>query len=277
MELTQESLPMTAEEVAAAVAMDAEAIPLNETSPEVELFVSVEDSASPQVLDADAYFVEPIAPPAPPAQLQAHLPTEPSTVVPVHPAVEEIKQQMQGLTAEEIMAGMLPELSRLYRINGELNEAIAELRETQATLTDAIADRDNTIARTYEEVSGAYIAGQAVERELGRARADLILLRTELTVAVTQRDSHLNDLHVISSMLREILTRTANIQDVASHNEYYNALSRRTAIELVKELVGQATDPRDTTQSFVKRVAACRSNPMQGTDGGSNEQDSGTA
>lgn len=262
MELTQESLPMTAEEVAAALAMNAEAIPLNETSPEVELFVSVEDSASPQVLDADAYFVEPIAPPAP---------------MPVHPAVEEIKQQMQGLTAEEIMAGMLPELSRLYRINGELNEAIAELRETQATLTDAIADRDNTIARTYEEVSGAYIAGQEVEQELGRAKADLILLRTELTVAVTQRDSHLNDLYVISSMLREILTRTANIQDVASHNEYYNALSRRTAIELVKELVGQATDPRDTTQSFVKRVAACRSTTMQATDGGSNEQDSGTA
>ena len=97
MELTQEILPMTAEEVAA-VAMYAEAIPLNETSPEVELFVSVEDSASPQVLDADAYFVELIAPPPP---------------MPVHPAVEEIKQQMQGLTAEEIMAGMLPELSAL--------------------------------------------------------------------------------------------------------------------------------------------------------------------
>ena len=262
MELTQESLPMTAEEVAAAVAMNAEAIPLNETSPEVELFASVEDSASPQVLDADAYFVEPIAPPAP---------------MPVHPAAEEIKQQLQGLTAEEIMAGMLPELSRLYRINGELNEAIEELREMQAVLTDAITDRYSTIARTYEEVSGAYIAGQEVEQELGRAKADLILLRTELTVAVTQRDSHLNDLHVISSMLREILTRTANIQDVASHNEYYNALSRRTAIELVKELVGQATDPRDTTQSFVKRVAACRSATMQATDGGSNEQDSGTA
>ena len=262
MELTQESLPMTAEEVAAAVAMNAEAIPLNETSPEVELFASVEDSASPQVLDADAYFVEP---------------TEPSTVVPVHPAVEEIKQQMQGLTAEEIMAGMLPELSRLYRINGKLNEAIAELRETQTLLTAVVDDRDNTIARTFEEVSSAYVAGQEVEQELGRARADLILLRTELTVAVTQRDSHLNDLHVISSMLREILTRTANIQDVASHNEYYNALSRRTAIELVKELVGQATDPRDTTQSFVKRVAACRSATMQATDGGSNEQDSGTA
>ena len=262
MELTQESLPMTAEEVAAAVAMNAEAIPLNETSPEVELFASVEDSASPQVLDADAYFVEPIAPPAP---------------MPVHPAVEEIKQQMQGLTAEEIMAGMLPELSRLYRINGELNEAIAELRETQTLLTAVVDDRDNTIARTYEEVSSAYVAGQEVEQELGRAKADLILMRTELTVAVTQRDSHLNDLHVISSMLREILTRTANIQDVASHNEYYNALSRRTAIELVKELVGQATDPRDTTQSFVKRVAACRSATMQATDGGSNEQDSGTA
>ena len=262
MELTQESLPMTAEEVAAAVAMNAEAIPLNETSPEVELFASVEDSASPQVLDADAYFVEPIAPPAP---------------MPVHPAVEEIKQQMQGLTAEEIMAGMLPELSRLYRINGELNEAIAELRESQTLLTAVVDDRDNTIARTYEEVSSAYVAGQGVEQELGRAKADLILLRTELTVAVTQRDSHLNDLHVISSMLREILTRTANIQDVASHNEYYNALSRRTAIELVKELVGQATDPRDTTQSFVKRVAACRSTAMQATDGGSNEQDSGTA
>lgn len=198
--------------------------------------------------------------------------------VPVHPAVEEIKQQMQGLTAEEIMAGMLPELSRLYRINGELNEAIAELRETQTLLTAVVDDRDNTIARTYEEVSSAYVAGQEVEQELGRARADLILLRTELTVAVTQRDSHLNDLHVISSMLREILTRTANIQDVASHNEYYNALSRRTAIELVKELVGQATDPRDTTQSFVKRVAACRSSStMQATDGGSNEQDTGTA
>ena len=263
MELTQESLPMTAEEAAAAaVAMNAEAIPLNETSPEVELFASVEDSASPQVLDADAYFVEPIAPPAP---------------MPVHPAVEEIKQQMQGLTAEEIMAGMLPELSRLYRINGELNEAIEELREMQAVLTDAVTDRDSTIARTYEEVSGAYIAGQEVEQELGRAKADLILLRTELTVAVTQRDSHLNDLHVISDMLREILMRTANIQDVASHNEYYNALSRRTAIELVKELVGQATDPRDTTQSFVKRVAACRSTTIQATDGGNNEQDSGTA
>ena len=216
----------------------------------------------------EAYFREPVAPPAPPAE---------PVPVPVHPAVEEIKQQMQGLTAEEIMAGMLPELSRLYRINGELNEAIEELREMQATLTAAITDRDNTIARTYEEVSGAYIAGQEVEQELGRARADLILLRTELTVAVTQRDSHLNDLHVISSMLREILTRTANIQDVASHNEYYNALSRRTAIELVKELVGQATDPRDTTQSFVKRVAACHSATMQATDGGSNEQDSGTA
>ena len=221
----------------------------------------------------EAYFrEEPVAPPAPPAP-----PAEP-VPVPVHPAVEEIKQQMQGLTAEEIMAGMLPELSRLYRINGELNEAIEELREMQATLTAAITDRDNTIARTYEEVSSAYVAGQEVEQELGRAKADLILLRTELTVAVTQRDSHLNDLHVISSMLREILTRTANIQDVASHNEYYNALSRRTAIELVKELVGQATDPRDTTQSFVKRVAACRSSAtMQATDGGSNEQDSGTA
>ena len=234
-----------------------------------ELFLASVEQDDDELGVDEAYFrEEPVAPPAPPAE---------PVPVPVHPAVEEIKQQMQGLTAEEIMAGMLPELSRLYRINGELNEAIAELRETQATLTDAIADRDNTIARTYEEVSGAYIAGQAVERELGRARADLILLRTELTVAVTQRDSHLNDLHVISSMLREILTRTANIQDVASHNEYYNALSRRTAIELVKELVGQATDPRDTTQSFVKRVAACRSTTMQATDGGSNEQDSGTA
>lgn len=234
-----------------------------------DAFVSVEQDDDELGVD-EAYFRgEPVAPPAPPAE---------PVPVPVHPAVEEIKQQMQGLTAEEIMAGMLPELSRLYRINGELNEAIAELRETQATLTEAIADRDNTIARTYEEVSGAYIAGQEVEQELGRAKADLILLRTELTVAVTQRDSHLNDLHVISSMLREILTRTANIQDVASHNEYYNALSRRTAIELVKELVGQATDPRDTTQSFVKRVAACRSSAtMQATDGGSNEQDSGTA
>lgn len=234
-----------------------------------DAFASVEQDDDELGVD-EAYFrEEPVAPPAPPAE---------PVPVPVHPAVEEIKQQMQGLTAEEIMAGMLPELSRLYRINGELNEAIAELREAQATLTEAIADRDNTIARTYEEVSGAYIAGQEVEQELGRARADLILLRTELTVAVTQRDSHLNDLHVISSMLREILTRTANIQDVASHNEYYNALSRRTAIELVKELVGQATDPRDTTQSFVKRVAACRSSAtMQATDGGSNEQDSGTA
>ena len=244
---------------------------------EVVFLTSVEPDD--EELGADeAYFREPVAPPAPPAQLQAHLPTEPSTVVPVHPAVEEIKQQMQGLTAEEIMAGMLPELSRLYRINGELNEAIEELREMQAVLTDAITDRDSTIARTYEEVSGAFIAGQEVEQELGRAKADLILLSTELTVAVTQRDSHLNDLHVISNMLREILVRTANIQDVASHNEYYNALSRRTAIELVKELVGQATDPRDTTQSFVKRVAACRSSAtMQATDGGSNEQDSGTA
>ena len=217
----------------------------------------------------EAYFrEEPVAPPAPPAE---------PVPVPVHPAVEEIKQQMQGLTAEEIMAGMLPELSRLYRINGELNEAIEELRETQTLLIAAVDDRDNTIARAYEEVNSAYVAGQEVEQELGRAKADLILLRTELTVAVTQRDSHLNDLHVISSMLREILTRTANIQDVASHNEYYNALSRRTAIELVKELVGQATDPRDTTQSFVKRVAACRSATMQATDGGSNEQDSSTA
>ena len=235
-----------------------------------ELFLASVEQDDDELGVDEAYFrEEPVAPPAPPAE---------PVPVPVHPAVEEIKQQMQGLTAEEIMAGMLPELSRLYRINGELNEAIAELRETQATLTEAIADRDNTIARTYEEVSGAYIAGQEVEQELGRARADLILLRTELTVAVTQRDSHLNDLHVISSMLREILTRTANIQDVASHNEYYNALSRRTAIELVKELVGQATDPRDTTQSFVKRVAACRSSAtMQATDGGSNEQDSGTA
>lgn len=218
----------------------------------------------------EAYFrAEPVAPPAPPAE---------PVPVPVHPAVEEIKQQMQGLTAEEIMAGMLPELSRLYRINGELNDTITMLRETQTLLTAVVDDRDNTIARTYEEVSSAYVAGQEVEQELGRAKADLILMRTELTVAVTQRDSHLNDLHVISSMLREILTRTANIQDVASHNEYYNALSRRTAIELVKELVGQATDPRDTTQSFVKRVAACRSSStMQATDGGSNEQDSGTA
>lgn len=233
-----------------------------------DAFASVEQDDDELGVD-EAYFrEEPVAPPAPPAE---------PVPVPVHPAVEEIKQQMQGLTAEEIMAGMLPELSRLYRINGELNEAIAELRETQTLLTAVVDDRDNTIARTYEEVSSAYVAGQEVEQELGRAKADLILLRTELTVAVTQRDSHLNDLHVISSMLREILTRTANIQDVASHNEYYNALSRRTAIELVKELVGQATDPRDTTQSFVKRVAACRSATMQATDGGSNEQDSGTA
>lgn len=217
----------------------------------------------------EAYFrEEPVAPPAPPAE---------PVSVPVHPAVEEIKQQMQGLTAEEIMAGMLPELSRLYRINGELNDSITMLRETQTLLTAAVEDRDNTIARTYEEVSGAYLAGQEVEQELGRAKADLILLRTRLNVVTTQRDSHLNDLHVISSMLREILVRTAAIQDVASHNEYYNDLSRRTAIELVQELVGQATDPRDTTQSFVKRVAACRSATMQATDGGSNEQDSGTA
>ena len=235
-----------------------------------ELFLASVEQDDDELGVDEAYFRdEPVSPPAPPAE---------PVPVPVHPAVEEIKQQMQGLTAEEIMAGMLPELSRLYRINGELNEAIEELREMQATLTAAITDRDNTIARTYEEVSSAYVAGQEVEQELGRAKADLILLRTELTVAVTQRDSHLNDLHVISSMLREILTRTANIQDVASHNEYYNALSRRTSIELVKELVGQATDPRDTTQSFVKRVAACRSSAtMQATDGGSNEQDSGTA
>lgn len=228
-----------------------------------ELFLASVEQDDDELGVDEAYFREkPVAPPAPPAE---------PVPVPVHPAVEEIKQQMQGLTAEEIMAGMLPELSRLYRINGELNEAIAELRETQTLLTAVVADRDNTIARTYEEVSSAYVAGQEVEQELGRAKADLILMRTELTVAVTQRDSHLNDLHVISSMLREILTRTANIQDVASHNEYYNALSRRTAIELVKELVGQATDPRDTTQSFVKRVAACRSATMQATDGGSNE------
>lgn len=234
-----------------------------------DAFVSVEQDDDELGVD-EAYFRdEPVSPPAPPAE---------PVPVPVHPAVEEIKQQMQGLTAEEIMAGMLPELSRLYRINGELNDTITMLRETQTLLTAVVDDRDNTIARTYEEVSSAYVAGQEVEQELGRAKADLILMRTELTVAVTQRDSHLNDLHVISSMLREILTRTANIQDVASHNEYYNALSRRTAIELVKELVGQATDPRDTTQSFVKRVAACRSSAtMQATDGGSNEQDSGTA
>lgn len=251
MEINQDSRLMTDAEVQAAEAL-ADTVPY---------FTSVEPDD--EELGADeAYFREPVAPPAPPAE---------PVPVPVHPAVEEIKQQMQGLTAEEIMAGMLPELSRLYRINGELNEAIAELRETQTLLTAVVADRDNTIARTYEEVSSAYVAGQEVEQELGRAKADLILMRTELTVAVTQRDSHLNDLHVISSMLREILTRTADIQDVASHNEYYNALSRRTAIELVKELVGQATDPSDTTQSFVKRVAACRSATMQATDGGSNE------
>lgn len=260
MEINQDSRLMTDAEIQAAQAL-ADTVPY---------FDSVEQDDDDELGADEAYFrEEPVAPPAPSAE---------PVPVPVHPAVEEIKQQMQGLTAEEIMAGMLPELSRLYRINGELNEAIVELRETQTLLTAVVDDRDNTIARTYEEVSGAYIAGQEVEQELGRARADLILLRTELTVAVTQRDSHLNDLHVISSMLREILTRTANIQDVASHNEYYNALSRRTAIELVKELVGQATDPRDTTQSFVKRVAACRSSGnMQATDGGSNEQDSGTA
>lgn len=244
------------------------AAPYNGSVPQAVFLASAEQDDDELGVDESYFREEPVAPPAAPAE---------PVPVPVHPAVEEIKQQMQGLTAEEIMAGMLPELSRLYRINGELNEAIAELRETQTLLTAVVDDRDNTIARTYEEVSSAYVAGQEVEQELGRARADLILLRTELTVAVTQRDSHLNDLHVISSMLREILTRTANIQDVASHNEYYNALSRRTAIELVKELVGQATDPRDTTQSFVKRVAACRSATMQATDGGSNEQDSGTA
>ena len=263
MELTQESLPMTAEELAAAVAMNPEAIPLNETSPEVELFVSVEDSASPQVLDADAYFVEPIAPPAP---------------MPVHPAAEEIKQQLQGLTAEEIMAGMLPELSKLYRRNAELVEAVEELRGCERVHLDCIADRDDTIARTYEEVSTAYIAGQEVEQELGKVKADIILLRTALTVVTTQRDSHLNDLHVICSMLRGILVRSANIQDVASHNEYHNDLCRNTAIELVRELVGQATDPRDTTQSFVSRVAACRSRSVnKATDGGNHESHSGTA
>ena len=266
MEINKDSRPMTGAEIQAAQAL-ADTMPYFDSVEQDDGELSQSDELA-IALAAERISELAVAPPAPPAE---------PVPVPVHPAVEEIKQQMQGLTAEEIMAGMLPELSRLYRINGELNEAIAELRETQTLLTAVVDDRDNTIARTYEEVSSAYVAGQEVEQELGRAKADLILLRTELTVAVTQRDSHLNDLHVISSMLREILTRTANIQDVASHNEYYNALSRRTAIELVKELVGQATDPRDTTQSFVKRVAACRSTTMQATDGGSNEQDSGTA
>lgn len=217
----------------------------------------------------EAYFrEEPIAPPAPPAE---------PVPVQVHPAVEEIKQQMAGLTAEEIMAGMLPELSRLYRINGELNEAIAELRETQAMLTSVITDRDNTIATTYEELRLAYTVGQQVEEVLGQAKADIILANAELTVASTQRDSHLNDLQVISSMLREILARAANIKDSGSHNEYYNSLCRKTAIELVRDLVGQATDPRDSTQSFLKRVSACRTEAPMATDGGNHESHSGTA
>lgn len=217
--------------------------------------------------DADAMFV---------AQ-------EPETI---HPLAVEVSTKMQGLTAEEVLAGLMPELSALYRQREELETK----NERQAKVIDYYQGELNTIssqlAAANQEVSFAFRAGQDLERAVGEQQADLVRLDTSNTVLAQKSNTYLADLRCIHNLMMNLLMRGRKFKDEATAQEYVQGLAQRTALELTEEVVFASTDSGQFSTNFGSRVAATRQSlHMQATAAESqmavvqettNEQDTGS-
>ncbi|UNI71182.1 hypothetical protein P5_0005 [Aeromonas phage P5] len=203
----------------------------------------------------------------------------------VHPLAVEVSTKMQGLTAEEVLAGLMPELSALYRERDNL----LEQSERQSTAINYYLRELERIHReldtSNEEVSFAYRAGQDVEKTLGHFHADLVRMETNNSLLSQQAGVFKADLQVIHGMMLTMLMRNIPDKDAAAAEERANRYYRMTALELAQEVVFASTNPEQFVTNFGSRVAdmrksmaeqlAAQAKPMaQATDGGSNEQSS---
>lgn len=209
------------------------------------------------------------------------------TPEPVHPLAVEVSTKMQGLTAEEVLAGLMPELSALYRERDELLDA----KERQATAINyylsELARVHRELDTSNEEVSFAYRAGQDVEKTLGHYNADLVRMETNNSLLSQQAGVFRADLQVIHGMLLTMLMRNIRDKDAAAAEERAGRYYKMTALELAQEVVFASTNPEQFVTNFGSRVAdmrksvaeqlAAQDKPMmQATGGGSHEQ-SGSA
>ena len=209
---------------------------------------------------------------------------EPVPVPEPHPQAAELAVNLKGLSAEEILAGIMPELSALYRARESYETNEAKLSEVIESLSRKVTDLREQLAVSNEEVNFAFRAGMEAEEQLAAAKCQKVLLESDLQVVATQRDSFLSDLRVGSDMLIRALVRANDHHDSSSSNEYANMLRSYSLIELVREVVSSVTAPDyfGNRQKFFQRVAELRQaqaapTQVEPAKGESNEQDSGTA
>lgn len=176
----------------------------------------------------------------------------------IHPLAVEVSTKMQGLTAEEVLAGLMPELSALYRQREELETK----NERQAKVIEYYQGELNTIssqlAIANQEVSFAFRAGQDLERAVGEQQADLVRLDTSNTVLAQKSNTYLADLRCIHNLMMNLLMRGRKFKDDAAAQEYVQGLAQRTALELTEEVVFASTDSGQFSTNFGSRVAATR-------------------
>lgn len=176
----------------------------------------------------------------------------------IHPLAVEVSTKMQGLTAEEVLAGLMPELSALYRQREELETK----NERQAKVIEYYQGELNTIssqlATANQEVSFAFRAGQDLERAVGEQQADLVRLDTSNTVLAQKSNTYLADLRCIHNLMMNLLMRGRKFKDEEAAQEYVQGLAQRTALELTEEVVFASTDSGQFSTNFGSRVAATR-------------------
>lgn len=198
----------------------------------------------------------------------------------VHPLAVEVSTKMQGLTAEEVLAGLMPELSALYRERDELLDTNARQQTASTFYMQELGRLHKAMDTSSEEVSFAYRAGQEVEKTLGQYHTDLVRLETNNQLLAQQAGVYKADLQVIHGMLMSLLMRNIKDKDVKAAEERANRYYQLTTLELAQEVVFASTSPEQFATNFGSRVAEMRKElekqavPMAVTDGGSNEQNS---
>lgn len=276
--MNKDSMPAIAEEVVAAV-----------TTATSEDIIAAQARAS-EPLGADPSYFDPEVPFTKPDEegvvniLPPELAPVPVPVPEPHPQAAELAVNLKGLSAEEILAGIMPELSALYRARESYEANEVKLNEVITSLSRQVIDLREQLAVSNEEVNFAFRAGMEAEEQLAAVKCQKVLLESDLQVVATQRDSFLSDLRVGSDMLIRALVRANDYPDSASSNEYDTMLRSYSLIELVREVVGIITVPDyfGNRQKFFHRVAELRQaeaaqNKVEPAKGESNEQDSGTA
>lgn len=190
-----------------------------------------------------------------------------------HPNAEKLVSQVSGLTADEILAGLMPEISALYRAQEASAAALQEEVELRGILASRLTEMDVAFSEANAEINLAYNAGVDVENRLASALCDRHMANIHISTITAERDSYLNDIRQAHSLLCDTLVRLRAYTEVESENEYRNYLGRMTLLKVVEELVIAAITSDDFRGNFVKRVAKLRNEcpAMQATAGGNSE------